>query len=125
MDRNNATHGPRFISTDLFGNRLPFVPTPRKKKKKTKKTKPTKKSKKKKTKHNNPTASNHATYGNELAAALPRTARLTQANLYGVAILASDSEHFGHTFPSTPGTNTTIITFQNIGQQPNDATKSK
>ena len=122
MDRNNATHGPRFISTDLFGNRLPFVPSPRKKKKK---TKPTKKSKKKKTKHNNPTASNHATYGNELAAALPRTARLTQANLHGVAISASDSETFGHTFPSTPGTNTTIITFQNIGQQPNDATKSK
>ena len=51
--------------------------------------------------------------------------RLTQSNLHGVAISASDSEHFGHNFPSTPGTNTTIVAFHNIGQQPNYATKSK
>ena len=62
---------------------------------------------------------------NELEATFPRTERLTQANLHGIAISASDSEHFGHNFPSTPGTNTTIVTFQNIGQQPNDATTSK
>ena len=43
----------------------------------------------------------------------------------GIAISASDSEHFGHNFLSTPGTNTTIVTFQNIGRKPNEATKSK
>jgi len=37
----------------------------------------------------------------------------------------SDSENFGHNFPFTPGTNTKIVTFQNIGQQPNEATKAK
>ena len=50
---------------------------------------------------------------------------LAQANLDWTAISASDTEHFGHNFISTPVTNTTIVTFQNIGQQPNEATKSK
>ena len=42
-----------------------------------------------------------------------------------IEISATDSEHFGHNFPSAPGTNTTIVTFQNIGQQPSEATESK
>jgi len=68
---------------------------------------------------------NNAIYGNKLKATLPRTERPTKANLHVIAISASDSEHFGHNFHLVPGTNTTIVTFQKIGQQPNETTKSK
>ena len=54
-----------------------------------------------------PSAKNNAIYGNEPEATFPWTVRLTQANLHGITISASNSEHFGHNFPSTPGTNTT------------------
>ena len=43
---------------------------------------------------------------------------LTQTTLLGVPLAASDSETFGHAFPSRPATNASLITFQNIGPQP-------
>ena len=42
----------------------------------------------------------------------------TQTTLLGVPLASSDSESFGHTFPSRPATNASLITFQNIGPQP-------
>ena len=43
---------------------------------------------------------------------------LTQTTLLGVPLDASDSEAFGHPFPSKPSPNTSIVTFQNVGPQP-------
>ena len=97
---------------------------PQRKQKKKKRKQPTKQSKNK-SKFKIPSAKNNAIYGNELEATFPWTERLAQANLDGISISVSDSEHFGHNFPLILSTNTTIVTFQNIGQQPNEATKSK
>ena len=43
---------------------------------------------------------------------------LGQTNLHGEILPAKDLEAFGHDFPERPNDNCSIITFQNIGQQP-------
>ena len=43
---------------------------------------------------------------------------LVQTNLRGEQIPAKDSEFFGHSYPARIHTNCSIITYQNIGQQP-------
>ena len=50
---------------------------------------------------------------------------LTQSTLLGVPLDSSDSEFFGHSFPSSPSSNSSIITFQNIGPQPKASFSSK
>ena len=42
---------------------------------------------------------------------------LLQTDLLGVPVAVSDSEAFGHSMPSRPGHNCSIVTFQNIGPQ--------
>ena len=46
---------------------------------------------------------------------------LVQRTLTGDQITLIDSETFGHEYPSKPNDNCTIITFQNIGPQPQSA----
>jgi len=48
----------------------------------------------------------------------PTASRLTQSTLQGTSLAAADSEAFGHPFPNSPATNCSIVTFQNIGPQP-------
>ena len=43
---------------------------------------------------------------------------LVQTNLKGEQIPTKDSEFFGHFYPDRINTNCSIITYQNIGQQP-------
>ena len=47
-----------------------------------------------------------------------RRRNLVQTNLLGEQMPAKDSEVFGHNYPTYPGDNSTIITFQNTGPQP-------
>ena len=63
-----------YISTDLWGNILSFVPSPKHKKKKKKQTK---RKSKTKSKYKIPSAKKNAIYDNEVGAAFPRTERLT------------------------------------------------
>ena len=46
---------------------------------------------------------------------------LVQRTLAGDVITIIDSETFGHEYPSKPNDNCTVITFQNIGPQPQSA----
>ena len=41
-----------------------------------------------------------------------------QRNLHGEVLTSKDSDTFGDEFPKSPETNCSIITYQNIGQQP-------
>ncbi len=41
-----------------------------------------------------------------------------QRNLFGDLLSLSDSNTFGDEFPESPAENCSIITYQNIGQQP-------
>ena len=50
---------------------------------------------------------------------------LTQTTLLGVPLREADSEAYGHNFPTTPATNCSIITFQNIGPQSRFGTTSR
>ena len=43
---------------------------------------------------------------------------LTQTTLLGVPLREADSEAYGHVFPTKPSPNSSIVTFQNIGPQP-------
>ena len=43
---------------------------------------------------------------------------LDQQDLHGETLTAKDSDVFGNNYPEIPNNNSTIITFQNIGQQP-------
>ena len=43
--------------------------------------------------------------------------QLLQRDLYGNVIQYKDSDEYGHSFPTEPNPNTTLITFQNIGPQ--------
>ena len=47
-----------------------------------------------------------------------RRTGLEQADLNGESIAAKDSDTFGNEYPEKPNSNSTIITFQNTGQQP-------
>ena len=42
---------------------------------------------------------------------------MVQAMIEGASMESNDSEAFGHNYPKSPGSNTTIITYQNIGPQ--------
>ena len=48
-----------------------------------------------------------------------------QTSLYGEVLTANNSDVFGHYFPKYPDKNCSIITFQNIGQQPKTIYKQK
>jgi len=50
---------------------------------------------------------------------------LTQTDLMGVPLCRTDSESYGHNFPTNPSLNSSIITFQNIGPQPKTNYTSK
>ena len=138
IDRQNATHGRRLVHTDLWGNRLDFIPAPKKKKKKKKQRRSTNYKTKRISKYNNNNNNNNnhyhnnnhnnrsrtnANYGNQLPK--PQRPPLVQSNLHGQSISATDSEHFGHTYPRTPSPNTTIVTFQNIHPQKEGGKHSK
>ena len=47
-----------------------------------------------------------------------RSTNLEQSDLNGDSIAAKDSDTFGNDYPERPNNNSTIITFQNTGQQP-------
>lgn len=44
--------------------------------------------------------------------------RLVQTNMHGFNLSEKDSEVFGHNYPKKPFENSSIITFQNVGQLP-------
>ena len=48
-----------------------------------------------------------------------------QTNLFGDVLSSSDSNKFGDEFPEHPNENCSIITYQNIGQQPESAYERK
>jgi len=58
---------------------------------------------------------NNTTHGNP--SPLVQYPPMVQATIEGPSVESSDSEAFGHNFPTSPSTNTTIITYQNIGPQ--------
>ena len=49
------------------------------------------------------------------------TSRRGQSNLFGEILSSKDSDEFGDKFPKSPAENCSIITYQNIGQQPRSA----
>ena len=51
--------------------------------------------------------------------------RLDQTNLQGDRLASINGEIFGNEYPDKPGENCSIITFQNIGPQPNTSDKFK